>query len=57
MLPKEGATAATERVVRMPAGGGLLFCTSHFVQEPCSMEELVFAFDAAHELFREVCER
>jgi len=44
-----------ERVMRMFAGGGLLFCTSHFVQDHCTMDELTFAFDAAHELSREVC--
>jgi uroporphyrinogen decarboxylase len=44
-----------ERVMRMFAGGGLLFCTSHFVQDHCSMEELTFAFDTAYELSREVC--
>lgn len=48
MLPRE-------RVMRMFAGGGLLFCTSHFVQDHCTMDELTFAFDAAHELSREVC--
>lgn len=34
-----------ERVVRLFADGGLLFCTTHFVQDHCSMEELIFAFD------------
>lgn len=47
--------AEIERVMRMFAGGGLLFCTSHFVQDHCSIEELVFAFDAVYELSREVC--
>ena len=47
--------AEIERVMRMFAGGGLLFCTSHFVQDHCSIEELIFAFDAVYELSREVC--
>ena len=44
-----------ERVMRMFAAGGLLFCTSHFGQDHCSMDELTFAFDAVYELSREVC--
>jgi len=46
-----------ERVLRMGADGGLIFCTSHFVQEHCSIEELVFAFDTVYRLSREVCRR
>jgi len=44
-----------ERVMRMFAGGGLLFCTSHFVQDHCSMDELIFAFDTVYEMSRAVC--
>ena len=44
-----------ERVMRMFADGGLLFCTTHFIQNHCSMEELGIAFDTAYELSREVC--
>ena len=47
--------AEIERVMRMFAGGGLLFCTSHFVQNHCTIEELTFAFDAVYELSRKVC--
>ncbi len=43
-----------ERVMRMFADGGLLFCTTHFVQDHCSMEELTLAFDTAYELSRTV---
>jgi uroporphyrinogen decarboxylase len=46
--------AEIERVMRLFADGGLLFCTSHFVQDHCSMDELVFAFDTAYELCRAV---
>ncbi len=42
--------AEIERVMRRFAKGGLLFCTSHFVQDHCSMEELKTAFDTAREL-------
>ncbi len=37
------------RVMNMFRDGGLIFCTSHFVQEHCSIEELVFAFDTLKE--------
>jgi uroporphyrinogen decarboxylase len=46
-----------ERVMRMFADGGLLFCTSHFVQDHCTMEELRFGFDTAYELSRSVCRK
>jgi uroporphyrinogen decarboxylase len=41
-----------ERVIRMFADGGLLFCTTHFVQDHCTMEELTFAYDLVYELVR-----
>lgn len=41
-----------ERVIRMFADGGLLFCTTHFVQDHCSIEELTFAYDLVTELVR-----
>ncbi len=41
-----------ERVMRLYADGGLLFCTTHFVQDHCSVEELTCAFDTAYELSR-----
>ena len=43
------------RVMEMFADGGLLFCTTHYVQDHCTMEELVFAFDKVYELARKVC--
>lgn len=43
-----------ERVMRMFADGGLLFCTTHFVQDHCTMDELGFALDLAFELSRTV---
>lgn len=49
--------AEIERVLRLGAEGGLIFCTSHFVQEHCSIQELVFAFDTVYELSRSVCRR
>lgn len=41
-----------KRVMGMFADGGLLFCTSHFVQNHCTMEELIFAFDTIYETAR-----
>jgi len=46
--------AEIERVMRLFADGGLLFCTTHFVQDHCSIEELTFAFDTAYDLCRSV---
>ncbi|MBN2489583.1 MAG: hypothetical protein JXQ29_01880, partial [Planctomycetes bacterium] len=41
--------AEIARVMRLAAGGGILFCTTHFVQAHCSIEELTLAFDTARE--------
>lgn len=41
-----------ERVLRLGADGGLIFCTSHFVQDHCTVEELRFALDLVYELVR-----
>ncbi len=46
--------AEIERVMRLFADGGLLFCTTHFVQDHCTMEELIVALDTAYELSRAV---
>ena len=39
-----------ERVIGRFQDGGLIFCTSHFIQDHCSMLELVTAFDLVHDL-------
>lgn len=44
--------SAAERVVRLFGNGGLIFCTTHFVQDHCSIDELVFAYDTICELTR-----
>ena len=41
-----------ERIIRMFADGGLIFCTSHFVQDHCTIEELTLAYDLVYELVR-----
>lgn len=40
------------RVFGLLKGKRWMFCTTHFVQEHCSIEELVFAYDLATELAR-----
>jgi len=42
--------AEIERVINMFEGGGLIFCTTHFVQDHCTIEELITAYDLVYEL-------
>jgi len=42
------------RVMHMFRDGGLLFCTTHFVQEHCTMDELIIAFETALQTAREL---
>ncbi len=46
-----------ERVLSMFRDGGLIFCTSHFVQNHCTIEELTLAFDTTYELSRSLCRK
>lgn len=41
-----------EHIVRTFSNRGLLFCTSHFIQDHCSIEELTFAYDLIYDLVR-----
>lgn len=41
-----------ERILGMFKDGGMLFCTTHFIQDHCSIEELVFAYDLIFETVR-----
>ena len=41
-----------EHVVQAFRDRGLLLCTSHFVQDHCSIEELTFAYDLIYDLVR-----
>ncbi len=45
-----------DRVLELFKDGGLLFCTSHFVQPNCSIEELTFAYDYVYKKVRELAE-
>lgn len=39
-----------QRVLGMFEDGGLIFCTTHFVQDHCTLEELCFAYDTVREI-------
>ncbi len=39
-----------ERVINLFKDGGLLYCTSHFIQAHCSIEELKFAYDTIYKI-------
>ena len=41
-----------EQVVKAFSSRGLLFCTTHFVQDHCTIEELKFAYDLIYDLVR-----
>ena len=41
-----------KHVVQAFSDRGLLLCTSHFVQEHCSIEELTFAYGLIYDLVR-----
>ena len=45
-----------ERVLESFAAGGLLFCTTHFVQDHCTVDELTFAFDTVYRKVRELAQ-
>ncbi len=45
--------ADIEHVVTTFRERGLLLCTSHFVQDHCSIEELTFAYDLVYKRVRE----
>lgn len=44
--------AEIERVIGMFRRGGLIFCTTHFVQSHCTLEELTTAYDLVYALVR-----
>ena len=41
-----------ERVLSLFKDGGLLYCTTHFIQNHCTIEELTFAFDTIYRFIR-----
>jgi uroporphyrinogen decarboxylase len=40
------------RVLGMFRDGGLMYCTTHFIQDHCTIDELVFAYDLIYETVR-----
>lgn len=44
--------AEIERVLTTFANGNLLYCTTHFIQDHCTMAELRFAYDLIYKLVR-----
>ncbi len=44
--------AEIRRLVTTFRDGGLILCTSHYVQDHCTIDELVFAYDLVTELIR-----
>ncbi len=49
---RDELAAEIRRVLEMFADGGLIFCTTHFVQAHCTVDELVFAYDLVFDLAR-----
>jgi uroporphyrinogen decarboxylase len=49
----ERLKADIEHVITTFRERGLLFCTSHFVQDHCTIEELTYAYDLVYELVRQ----
>lgn len=41
-----------ERILGMFKDGGLLFCTTHFIQDHCTLDELIFAYDLIYDTVR-----
>jgi uroporphyrinogen decarboxylase len=41
-----------ERVLGLFKDGGMLFCTSHYVQDHCTIEELTYAYDLIYDVVR-----
>jgi uroporphyrinogen decarboxylase len=53
VLPREELEKEIRRVFRTLKGKRWICCTSHFVQEHCSGEDLEFAYDLIYKLARE----
>ena len=53
ILPRDELEAEIRRVFRTLKGRRWICCTSHFVQEHCSTDDLEFAFDLIYKLARE----
>lgn len=52
VMPREKLEAEIRRVFRKLRGQRWICCTSHFVQDHCTIEDLAFAYDLIRELAR-----
>lgn len=53
ILPQEELEKEIRRVFSLMKGKRWICCTTHFVQNHCSMDDLIFAFDLIYRLARE----
>ena len=53
LLPRDELEADIRRVFGLLKGKRWMCCTTHYVQDHCSMEDLVFAYDLIYRLARE----
>ena len=53
ILPRDQLEAEIRRVFKTLKGKRWIVCTSHFVQNHCSIDDLEFAFDLIYKLARE----
>lgn len=53
LLPQDQLEAEIRRVFGKLRGKRWVFCTTHYVQKHCSMEDLTFAYDLIYKLARE----
>ena len=52
-MPRDELEAEIRRVLGLLKGKRWLVCTTHFVQNHCSIEDLEFAYDLIYKLARE----
>ena len=53
LLPRDELEAEIRRVFGLLKGKRWVVCTTHFVQNHCTMEDLEFAYDLIYQLARE----
>lgn len=53
LIPQDKLETEIRRVFGLLKGKRWICCTSHFVQNHCSMDDLKFAFDLIYQLARE----
>ena len=53
ILPRDGLEREIRRVFSLLRGKRWICCTTHFVQNHCTVDDLAFAFDLIYRLARE----